>query len=372
MRAIYLWQHENWPCFTWDAERLLNLLGEVRSLQGQLIGRMSTLGFEGVQRHLDALTEEIVDSSRIEGVELSRDSVRSSVARHLGVMVDRDHLSDHYTEGVVNAMIEATQNYDAPLTTERLFGWHAALFPTGYSDGYKIEVARWRTGSEPMQVVSGPMGKQKVHYEAPDSSMVPAMMEQFLSWVNSPSDTDALLRAALAHLWFVTIHPFDDGNGRITRTITEMMLARADRSERRFYSMSAEIMRSRGDYYAVLERAQKADMDVTDWLVWFLTALRSALLSAMATTTRTLAKAAFWQRMYDVPVSERQRKIINLLWDGLEGKLNTSKWAKMNHCSQDTALRDIDDLIQKGVLRRTEEGGRSTNYELIDDYDAIR
>lgn len=366
MSAIYLWQNENWPQFRWDAGRLLRLLGDVRSLQGQLLGRMSALGFEGVQHQLEALTEEIVGSSRIEGVELSRDSVRSSVARHLGVALDQEHLPDHYTEGVVNVMMEATRHYQANLTEERLFGWHAALFPTGYSDGYKIDVACWRKGEEPMQVVSGSMGKQKVHYEAPSSEKVPEMMAQFMQWVNTPDETDVLLRAALAHLWFVTIHPFDDGNGRITRTITEMMLARADESERRFYSMSAEIMRNRKDYYDALEQAQKADMDVTEWLVWFLTTLREALRAAIATTDRTLQKAAFWERMHDVPVSERQRKVINMLWDGYEGKLNTGKWAKINHCSQDTALRDIDDLIKKGVLRKAEEGGRSTNYELIE------
>lgn len=375
MRAIYLWQHEDWPQFSWDAERLLSLLGEVRSLQGQLLGRMSALGFEGVQRHLDALTEEIIGSSRIEGVELSRDSVRSSVARHLGVTLDKDHLPDHYTEGVVNVMMEATQHYAEPLNAERLFGWHAALFPTGYSDGYKIDVARWRTGEEPMQVVSGPMGKQKVHYEAPGSERVPEMMEQFMAWVNGSTGSqtnananiDPIIRAALAHLWFVTIHPFDDGNGRITRTITEMMLARADQSERRFYSLSAEIMRNRKGYYDALEQAQRCDMDVTEWLLWFLETLRAALTQAIDTTQRTLKKSAFWQHVEGIDISERQRKVINMLWDGFDGKLNTGKWAKINHCSQDTALRDIDDLIKKGILRKTEEGGRSTNYELIED-----
>lgn len=372
MKAIYLWQNENWPQFTWDADRLLNLLGEVRSLQGQLLGRMSALGFESVRRYMDALTEEIIGSSRIEGVELSRDSVRSSVARHLGVTLDKEHFPDHYTDGVVNVMMEATQHYDAPLTEERLFSWHAALFPTGYSDGYKIDVACWRTGNAPMQVVSGPMGKQKVHYEAPESAKIPEMMKQFMQWVNNINETleykktDPLIRAALAHLWFVTIHPFDDGNGRITRTITEMMLARADCSERRFYSMSAEIMRNRKDYYDALEQAQKSKMDVTEWLVWFLTTLRQALAEGITTTDRTLRKTAFWQRMQEVAISERQRKVINMLWDGLDGKLSTSKWAKINHCSQDTALRDIEDLIKKGILCRTEEGGRSTNYELIE------
>lgn len=367
MRAVYLWQHKDWPRFQWDAERLLSLLGEVHNLQGQLLGRMSVLGFEGVQRHLDTLTEEIIGSSRIEGVELNRDSVRSSVARHLGVTLDKDHLPDHYTEGVVNVMMEATQHYAKPLSAERLFGWHAALFPTGYSDGYKIDVAKWRTGNAPMQVVSGSMGKQKVHYEAPGSERVPEMMVQFIQWVNMSDNTDLLLRAALAHLWFVTIHPFDDGNGRITRTITEMMLARADQSERRFYSMSAEIMRNRKGYYDALEQAQKNNMDVTEWLIWFLETLRETLKHAIATTQRTLKKSVFWQQVEGIAISERQRKVINMLWDGFDGKMNSSKWAKINHCSQDTALRDIEDLIRKGILHRTEEGGRSTNYELIED-----
>lgn len=367
MRAIYLWQQENWPTFTWDSASLLDLLGEVRYRQGQLLGRMSMLGMEGVKQQMEALTEEIIGSSRIEGVDLNRDSVRSSVARHLGVQLDMDHTPDHYTEGIVNVMLQATRDYDKPLTAERLFGWHATLFPTGYSDGFKITVGSWRTGDEPMQVVSGPMGKQKVHYEAPGSDDVPTMMEDFLAWINSEDKTDGLIRAALAHLWLVTIHPFDDGNGRLTRTVTEMMLARADQSAQRFYSLSAEIFRRRKEYYDALELAQHGDMDVTEWLRWFLTALSASLQTAISTTDRTLEKAAFWHRMEDISISERQRKVLNMLWDGFEGKLNTQKWAKINHCSQDTALRDIQDLIEKNALRKTDEGGRSTNYCLVID-----
>lgn len=367
MRAIYLWQQEKWPAFTWDSASLLDLLGEVRYRQGQLLGRMSMLGMEGVKQQMEALTEEIVGSSRIEGVDLNRDSVRSSVARHLGVTLDIDHTPDHYTEGIVHVMLQATRDYDKPLTAERLFGWHATLFPTGYSDGFKITVGSWRTGDEPMQVVSGPMGKQKVHYEAPASDDVPAMMEDFITWVNSEDKTDGLIRAALAHLWLVTIHPFDDGNGRLTRTVTEMMLARADQSAQRFYSLSAEIFRRRKEYYDALEQAQHGDMDVTEWLRWFLSALSASLQTAISTTDRTLEKAAFWHRMEGTPISERQRKVLNMLWDGFDGKLNTQKWAKINHCSQDTALRDIQDLIEKNALRKTDEGGRSTNYCLVTD-----
>lgn len=365
MRAIYLWQHDNWTAFSWDGNSLMGLLGEVRYRQGQLLGRMSMLGMEGVQRQMDSLTEEIVTSSRIEGVDLNRDSVRSSIAHQLGVDLDIDRTPDLYTVGIVHVMLQATQNYQQPLTAEQLFGWHAALFPTGYSNGYKLTIGTWRVGDEPMQVVSGPMGHQTVHYQAPPSSDVPQMMEAFLQWLNTDDGTDALIRAALAHLWFVTIHPFDDGNGRITRTITEMMLARADRSAQRYYSLSAEIFRRRKEYYEVLEHTQHGNSDVTEWIRWFLTALNASLEEAVRTTDRTLEKAAFWQRLEGTPFSERQRKVLNMLWDGFTGRLNTQKWAKINRCSQDTALRDIQNLIAKGVLRKTDEGGRSTNYELL-------
>lgn len=365
MRATYLWQQKNWPAFTWDSASLMDLLGEVRYRQGQLLGRMSMLGMDGVKQQMEALTEEIVGSSRIEGVDLNRDSVRSSVARHLGVELDIDRTPDHYTEGVVNVMLQATRDYQQPLTAERLFGWHATLFPTGYSDGIKITVGAWRVGDAPMQVVSGPLGKQKVHYEAPASHNVAPMMEEFLRWVNTDTPTEPVIRAAIAHLWLVSIHPFDDGNGRITRTVTEMMLARADQSSQRFYSLSAEIFRRRKEYYEALEKAQHSNMDVTEWLRWFLTTLSASLQMAISTTDRTLEKAAFWAKMEGTVISERQRKVLNMLWDGFEGKLNTQKWAKINHCSQDTALRDIQDLIAKKALRKADEGGRSTNYCLM-------
>lgn len=365
MRAIYIWQDKQWPNFSWDSARVLTLLGKVHQLQGMLLGRMSMLGMEGVRQQLDALTEEIVESSRIEGVDLNRDSVRSSVARHLGVALDVDRIPDHYTDGIVNVMLQATRNYLEPLSAERLFGWHAALFPTGYSDGYKITVGSWRKGEDPMQVVSGPLGNQKVHYEAPSSNDVPAMMETFLKWVNADDDVDALIRAALAHLWLVTIHPFDDGNGRLTRTVTEMMLSRADQSSQRYYSLSTEIFRRRKGYYDALERAQHGSLNVTEWVLWFLEALKASLESALLTTDRVLQKTAFWTQMAGTEVNERQRKVINMLWDGFEGKLNTQKWAKINHCSQDTSLRDINDLIEKGILCKTAESGRSTNYWLV-------
>lgn len=365
MNTVYIWQNDKFPRFEWDTDALLVLLGEVHTLQGQLLGRMSALGFEGLSQQVEAVTQEIIGSSRIEGVTLNADSVRSSVARLLGLETAGNERSDHYTEGVVNAMMQATQAFAEPLTAERMFGWHAAFFPTGYSDGHKITVANWRVGDEPMQVVSGPMGKEKVHFVAPPSDMVPAMMERFIAWCNTPNDTDPILRAAIAHLWFVTIHPFDDGNGRMARTITELMLARADNSSRRFYSLSAEIMKQRKEYYDVLEQTQKGAIDVTPWLLWFVKTLRNALVFSLQTTDRVIQKASFWSKHKETVLNERQRKIINKLWDGFDGKLTTQKYAKINHCSQDTALRDIQSLMEKGILRKTEEGGRSTNYELI-------
>lgn len=364
MNTLYLWQKDGYPRFTWDTQALLTPLSEVHLLQGQLLGRMAALGFEGLAQQLEALTNEVVGSSEIEGVTLNADSVRSSVARHLGLETADGERSDHYTEGVVNALMQATKQYAEPLTAERMFAWHAAFFPTGYSDGYKITVANWRKGDEPMLVVSGPLGKEKVHFEAPPSAEVPKMMAAFIDWVNTDDRTDSLIRAAIAHLWFVTVHPFDDGNGRMARTITEMMLARADKSNQRFYSLSAELLKQRKNYYEALEKAQKGPLDITPWLVWFVQALHNALQSSLDTTERVLHKAEFWARHKDLELNERQRKIVNRLWDGFEGNLTTQKYAKINHCSQDTALRDIQSLIEKGILGKTDNGGRSTHYEL--------
>lgn len=367
MREVYLWQKLDWPHFTWSADLLIVLLGEVRNLQGQLAGRMSVLGFEGLEQQLEAMTQEIVGSSLIEGVQLNAQSVRSSLARHLGMDALGDIVPDHYSEGVVNAMMEATSDYQAELTSERLFNWHSALFPTGRSNGIRITVADWRKGEEPMQVVSGALGHEKIHYEAPPSSLVPSMMNDFIQWVNTPDITDPLIRAAIAHLWVVSIHPFDDGNGRITRTITELMLARADGMPQRFYSMSAEIMRQRKNYYDVLEMAQHGSMDVTQWIIWFLSALKESITTALNTTDRTLKKTAFWKLHGHKVTNDRQRKILNMLWDGFEGKLTTQKYARITHCSHDTALRDIQQLVETGILSKSTEGGRSTSYLLSDD-----
>lgn len=366
MRSIYIWQQKEWPHFMWDDAKLSFKLGRVRSLQGKLVGKMSALGFDLKNcAMLDALTADITKSAEIEGEILNTDQVRSSVARHLGIEIEGLPEADHYIDGVVQVMIDATQNYMQPLTDERFFNWHAALFPTGRSGVYKITVADWRQGSEPMQVISGAMGKEKIHYQAPDSGTVPLQMKLFLGWANAAQKIDPVLKAAIAHLWFVTIHPFDDGNGRISRTITDLFLARADEMPHRFYSMSAEIRKQRKGYYDILEKTQKGGLDITGWLEWFLDCLEVALLDTEKSISTILQKAAFWDKHRLVSMNERQIKMVNLLWDGFDGKLTSSKWGKIIKCSSDTALRDIQDLIVKDVLRKTEEGGRSTNYELV-------
>lgn len=366
MKSIYIWQQTDWPDFTWDDAKLSYKLGRVRGLQGRLVGRMSVLGFDlKNSAMLDALTADITKSSEIEGEILNVDQVRSSVARHLGIEIEGLPEADRYIDGVVQVMIDATQNYMQPLTAERFFNWHAALFPTGRSGVYKITVADWRQGAEPMQVISGAMGKEKIHYQAPDSDHVPYQMKLFLEWVNGNQKIDPVLKAAIAHLWFVTIHPFDDGNGRISRTITDLFLARADEMPHRFYSMSAEIRKQRKRYYEMLEKTQKGSLDITNWLEWFLDCLEAALLDTEKSISTILQKAAFWDKYRLVSMNERQIKMVNLFWDGFDGKLTSSKWAKITKCSPDTALRDIQDLITKGVFRKTDEGGRSTNYELV-------
>jgi Fic family protein len=367
MRPIYIWQHPTWPEFTWDNSRLINLLSEVRNLEGRIGGLMSGLGFEIQNKtSLDMMTEEVVRSSEIEGETLNYDKVRSSIARKLGIEVEGLPTADNYTEGIVQVMLDAVRGSDKSLTHERLFNWHAALFPTGRSGMYPITVAAYRVGKESMQVVSGAMGKEKVHYEAPKSEDVPSMMDEFLSWVNADNSIDPVLKAAIAHMWFVAIHPFDDGNGRLTRTITDMLLAKADGMPHRFYSMSAQILKERKSYYEILERTTTGSTDITAWLEWFLLTMKYAILYSEQIVQRVVKKASFWQRNRGVSMNERQVKVINRLWDGFEGKLTTSKWAKMTKTSQATALRDITDLIDKGILVVSDDGGRSTNYLLKD------
>lgn len=371
MRPIYIWQYPEWPSFTWNDSRLIALLSEVRNLEGKIQGMMDGLGFN-VQSMtaLNVMTEDVLRSNEIEGVILNSDKVRSSIARHLGIDTAGLPQPDHYTEGVVQIMMDAVTNCNKPLTPERLFNWHAALFPTGRSGMYPITVGAYRTGGEPMQIVSGAMGKEKVHYEAPPSDVVPDMMTDFLTWINSDNTViDPVLKAAVAHLWFVAIHPFDDGNGRLTRTITDMQLAKADGFPLRFYSVSAEILREKKAYYEILEHTTSNSTDITEWLEWFLNTMKSSILRAKETVKRVVCKSSFWQRHREIPMNERQVRVVNMLWDGFTGKLTSSKWAKITKTSQATALRDITDLIEKGILTAAADGGRSSNYLLKDDAD---
>lgn len=365
---VWIWQYQQWPHFCWNNDSLLNLLAHVHELQGRLLGKMSVMGFEAQSASsLDTMTEDVLRNAEIEGVILNAANVRSSVARHLGIDTAGLPHPDHYTEGVVQVLMDAVRNHNNPLTEERLFSWHAALFPTGRSGMMPIIVGDYRTATEPMQVVSGAMGKEQVHYEAPPSEVVQTEMNKFIEWLNVVDSLDPLLKAGVAHLWFVNIHPFDDGNGRLARTITDMLLARADGTEQRYYSMSAAIQKNKNNYYDTLEYTGKHGLDITPWLIWFLQTLQEAIEAALAKTDKIVQKMLFWQKHRDMVLNERQIKIINRLWDGFEGKLSTGKWAKMNNTSQATALRDIQDLVEKGILRKTDEAGRSTNYELIID-----
>ena len=364
---VYIHEKENWTNFIWDNKQVMLKLGEARNLQGKLLGKMESLSFElQDEAVLDTLTLDVLKSSEIEGEFLEKEQVRSSIARRLGIDIAGAVESERHVEGIVEMMLDATQRYDLPLTKDRLFGWHAALLPTGWSNLYKITVADWRKDTTgPMQVVSGPMGKEKVHYQAPNSDRIELEMNKFLQWFENDNDIDLVLKAAIAHLWFVTIHPFDDGNGRIARAITDMMLARSDKSIRRFYSMSAQIRIERKQYYKNLEKTQKGSSDITEWILWFLQCLINAIHSTEGTLTKILYKAEFWKLHSTTIFNERQQKMLNKLLDGFDGKLTTSKWGKINKCSQDTALRDIHDLINKDILQKEPSGGRSTNYELI-------
>lgn len=362
--VAYIHQLPDWPQFHWDADKLTNQLAEVRHLQGRLIGKMESLGFPlRTEAVLQTLTLDVLKSSEIEGENLNKDQVRSSIARRLGVDIGGMTPSDRNVDGVVEMMLDATQRYQDPLTKERLLGWHASLFPTGYSGMKRIKVAAWRDG--PVQVVSGPIGREWTHFEAPVADRLDNEMIKFLEWFNRQDDLDLVLKAFVAHIWFITIHPFEDGNGRIARTITDMLLARSEKSSQRFYSMSAQIRAERNAYYDMLEDAQKGTLDITEALKWFLGCLHRAFDGVDSMLTHVLSKAELWEKYSTVSLNERQHKMLNLLIDGIDGKLTSSKWAKMNKCSQDTASRDINDLIAKGILVKEPGGGRSTNYRLV-------
>lgn len=364
--GTYIYQNRDWPIFTWNYEHLSGILGTVRNLQGKLIGKMEALGFSlREEAMLETLTLDVLKSTEIEGVILAFDQVRSSIARQLGMEVAGLVPSDRFVEGVVQMTLDATQHADQSLTSDRLFSWQSALFPTGRSGMYKITVGEWRKDENgPMQVVSGGYGKEKVHYQSPPAAHLDKEMKAFLDWFNSAETIDPVLKAGIAHLWFVTLHPFDDGNGRIARAIADMQLARGDGSKQRFYSMSAQIKLEQKAYYNILEKTQKVDMDVTEWLEWFLNCLLNALPATEITLSKVLFKARFWESNRSVTMNERQKLMINKLLEGFEGNLTSSKWAVINKCSPDTALRDITDLISKGILRKDSAGGRSTGYEL--------
>ena len=363
---MFIWQRPEWPQFRQDEARLGRILAGTRHAQGKLLGRMEALGFDmRNEATLRMLTEDVVKSSEIEGEILAPDQVRSSIASRLGLDVGGLPVPDREIDGVVEMTLDATRNFAAPLTEDRLFSWHAALFPTGRSGMQRIHVGEWRDDADgPMQVVSGPIGRQRVHYGAPPAVRLAGEMSAFLEWFEDARSMEPVLAAGLAHLWFVSIHPFEDGNGRIARAIADMALARSEDSPDRFYSMSAQIRLERNAYYDILEATQRGDLDITDWQIWFLECLGRAIESARDTLAAILAKAVFWEAHASVVFNERQVNILNRLLDGFEGKLTSSKWARMNRCSQDTANRDINDLIDRGILVRGPAGGRSTSYEL--------
>jgi Fic family protein len=362
--AKYIYENKNWTDFTWKETQINAVFGEVRNLQGKIIGQMNSIGFVTKEETtLRNLTLDVINSSQIEGEKLDYNQVRSSIARILGINIAGLVAANRNVDGVVEMMLDATQNYQKPLTEKRLFGWHSALFPTGYSGMHKIEVGYFRTGE--MQIVSGAMGKEKVHFEAVPASKVKEEMMKFLHWFNNSNSLDPVIKAAIAHFWFIIIHPFDDGNGRIARAISDLMLARADNTVERYYSMSSQILVERKQYYAILQRVQSNAYDITEWLDWFLHCLKNSILATETTLQKIFRKTEFWKIYENTEFNERQRLVMNKFLDGFDGKLKSSKWAKIAKCSQDTALRDIKDLIFKGILQQELGGGRSTNYELV-------
>lgn len=364
--AKYIYEYEQWPNFKWEDSEIQVILGKVRHLQGKIFGQMGTLGFSiKEEAMLSTLTLDVLKSSEIEGEILNYDQVRSSIARRLGFNYAGMVHVDRNVEGVVEMMLDATQRYNQSLDHKRIFGWHAALFPTGWSGMHQIDIGGYRNGE--MQVVSGPMGKEKVHFHAPSPESVKQEMDTFLDWFNSETRIDGVLKAAIAHFWFIIIHPFDDGNGRIARAISDMLLARSEDSSQRFYSLSNQILTEKKVYYAILQKVQHSDGDITKWLDWFLNCLHRSLISTEETLKTILYKAEFWEKHKETILNSRQRLMLNKLLDGFEGKLKTSKWAKIAKCSSDTALRDIKDLIEKDILKQEDSGGRSTNYELTDN-----
>jgi len=363
----YIHQKENWPKLEWKDEPLINLISEVRNLQGKIVGKMEALGIDlRNEAMLETLTLDVLKSTEIEGEILDEEQIRSSLAKRLGIQIENSVYSERNVDGVVDMLLDATQNYKETLTIERFFNWHYSVFPTGRSGMHKITAGNWRKDATgPMYVISGAMGKEKVHFEAPNADLIEKEIESFLNWFNSEEKTEPVIKAGIAHLWFITIHPFEDGNGRISRALTDMLLARADGITQRYYSMSSQIRLERKAYYDILEKTQQGSLDVTNWLIWFLNCLLNALKSSEIILSKVLYKHKFWNKYATDIQNKRQKKMLNKLLDGFIGKLTTSKWAKINKCSQDTALRDIQNLVEKGIMQKEKAGGRSTNYELI-------
>jgi Fic family protein len=364
--STYIHQHYNWPDFIWEYTQTTSLLGKIRNLQGRLVGKMETLGFDlQNEAYLKTVTLDVLKSSEIEGELFDMQEVRSSVARHLNMDIYGLVPSDRNVDGIVEVLLDATIRNKELLTKERLCEWHKALFPDGKSGGFEITIGDYRKDDKgPMQVVSGALGFERVHFEAPHADRLENEMTLFLDWFNGEQDIDLVEKAAVAHLWFITLHPFDDGNGRIARALTDLLLSQSDESNQRFYSMSAQIRLDRKNYYYQLEKAQKGDLDITNWMVWFFTCLQKSLVETQNTLFQVIQKANFWNKHKGVALSERQSKMLNKLLDDFEGKLTSTKWGKMMKCSPDSALRDIQDLIQKGLLEKEDGGGRSTNYRL--------
>jgi len=364
---MYIHQLTNWPKFTWDSFKINKLLGEIRHLQGRLVGEMSSLGFKiQDEATLETLTEDVVKTSAIEGENLNKEQVRSSVAKRMGIDIGILLAADRHIEGIVAILLDATKDYDKLLTVDRLFDWHASLFPTGRSDIKKITVANWREKEAgAMQVVSGALGREKVHFEAPEYDKVPNEMENFINWFNLDTEIDLVLKAAIAHLWFLTVHPFEDGNGRIGRAIADMLLAKSEKCGQRFYSMSSQIQKDRKHYYLQLEKSQKGSLDITSWIEWFLECLKRAIEASDITLKSILQKAKFWKTHESISFNERQKKILNLMHDNFFGNLTSSKWAKICKCSQDTANRDISNLLGGNILQKEGPGGRSTSYKIV-------
>ena len=364
----YIWQQKNWTSFRWDAQALLTAVGKCRSQQGRLLGIVTSLGLtQSKEAQAELVVEEAVTTSAIEGEKLSPESVRSSVARQLGLPT-AGMPADRSAEGLVSVLLDAAGNFDAPLTAQRLHGWHAALFPTGYSGLLKIRVGKWR-GEVSMRIVSGPIGRERVHYEAPPAQQVPGEMKRFIYWWNGDREhMDSIISAAIAHFWFVVIHPYEDGNGRIARALTDMALARDDRQPFRYYSLSSQIMKERKDYYAALEKCSTGNGDITPWLAWFLGCFGRAIENSEEKLAIVLDKARFWQKHTHDPLSERQRKVINRLLDSgrgcFEGGLTTRKFVSLAGVSRATAFREIEQLLEMGILVHRPGRGRSVSYEV--------